>query len=100
MSFFIFVFHVSVINRFSVVVSLVASVISTRILVFLDIFITQICHFDMTPERSDNIAATTAANNEDSPYTMTEEILQKRLQNENRGRYWTQLYAAITGIGN
>lgn len=33
----------------------------------------------------------------EGPYTMTEEILRKRLQKENRGRYSTQLYAAITG---
>lgn len=36
-------------------------------------------------------------NQDSSPYSMTEEILQKRLLRTSRGRYITQFYAALTG---
>lgn len=38
-----------------------------------------------------------STNEENNPYSITEEELQKRLAKGNRGRYSTQLYAAITG---
>lgn len=34
---------------------------------------------------------------ENNPYTITEDVLQKRLETIHGGRYITQFYAAVTG---
>lgn len=49
------------------------------------------------PRPSTSGDGATSQSEHESPYTMTEDILRKRLRSKNKGRYITQLFAAITG---